>query len=95
MANRASNIRRQQLKEDRTKSLLMLACSMVVMALMFSPWCGRKALVAQRRRNSTTRPNAPNLGRGPPRLTPKPCRQFRGPPKRETRVRPNGVSARS
>lgn len=56
-----SNIKREQLKENRTKSFLMLAGSMVVMALMFFALFSSPS---GSRRNNITRP-APNLGRGP------------------------------
>jgi hypothetical protein len=54
--------KRKQLKEDRTKTFMMLAGGVVVMALVFfalfsSPSSGRKA--------NNARPNQPNLGRGP------------------------------
>jgi len=56
-----TNIKRQQLKEDRTKSFLLLAGLTVVLALAFfvmfsTPSTGRKDI---------TRTNQPNLGRGP------------------------------
>ncbi len=52
----------KQLKEDRTKTFMMLAGGVVVMALVFfalfsSPSSSRKA--------NNARPNQPNLGRGP------------------------------
>lgn len=55
-----TNIKRQQLKEDRTKSFLLLAGLTVVLALAFfamfsTPSTGRKDIV---------RSNQPNLGRG-------------------------------
>ena len=55
-----TNIKRQQLKEDRTKSFLLLAGLTVVLALAFfvmfsTPSTGRKDIV---------RTNQPNLGRG-------------------------------
>jgi hypothetical protein len=55
-----TNIKRQQLKEDRTKSFLLLAGLTVVLALAFfvmfsTPSTGRKDVV---------RTNQPNLGRG-------------------------------
>jgi len=55
-----TNIKRQQLKEDRTKSFLLLAGLTVVLALAFfvmfsTPSTGRK---------DTARTNQPNLGRG-------------------------------
>jgi hypothetical protein len=56
------NIKRQQLKEDRTKSFLLLAGSMVVMALMFFALFSSPS---GSRRNNMTRPTPPNLGRGP------------------------------
>lgn len=54
--------KRKQLKEDRTKTFMMLAGGVVVMALVFfalfsSPSSTRKA--------NNARPNQPNLGRGP------------------------------
>jgi hypothetical protein len=55
------NIKREQLKQNRTKSFLMLAGSMVVMALLFFAMFSSPA---NNRRNNTTHPNAPNLGRG-------------------------------
>jgi hypothetical protein len=56
------NIKREQLKQNRTKSFLMLAGSMVVMALMFLAMFSSPS---GSRRNNMARPNAPNLGRGP------------------------------
>ena len=56
------NIKREQLKQNRTKSFLMLAGSMVVMALMFFAMFSSPS---GSRRNNMARPNAPNLGRGP------------------------------
>ena len=56
------NIKREQLKQNRTKSFLMLAGSMVVMALMFVAMFSSPS---GSRRNNMARPNAPNLGRGP------------------------------
>ena len=56
------NIKRQQLKQDRTKSFLMLAGSMVVMALLFFAMFSSPSST---RRNNSGRPNTPNLGRGP------------------------------
>src|SRR5581483_8275178 len=56
------NIKREQLKQNRTKSFLMLAGSMVVMALLFFAMFSSPA---NNRRNNTTHPNTPNLGRGP------------------------------
>jgi hypothetical protein len=57
-----TNIKRQQLREDRTKAFLVLAGSTVVLGLMFfallsSPSSSRKS--------NSTRPNEPHLGRGP------------------------------
>ncbi len=57
-----TNIKRQQLREDRTKAFLMLAGSTVVLGLMFfalfsSPSSNHK--------NNSARPGQPNLGRGP------------------------------
>ena len=57
-----TNIKRQQLREDRTKAFLMLAGSTVVLGLMFfalfsSPSSSHK--------DNSARPNQPNLGRGP------------------------------
>jgi hypothetical protein len=59
-----TNIKRQQLREDRTKAFLMLAGSTVVLGLMFftlfsSPSSNHK--------NNSVRPGQPNLGRGPKR----------------------------
>jgi len=56
------NIKREQLKQNRTKSFLILAGSMVVMALMFFAMFSSPS---GSRRNNMARPNAPNLGRGP------------------------------
>jgi hypothetical protein len=61
-----ANIKREQLREDRTKAFLLLAGSTVVLGLMFfalfsSPSSNHK--------NTSTRPNEPNLGRGPARET--------------------------
>jgi Bacterial conjugation TrbI-like protein len=56
------NIKREQLKQNRTKSFLMLAGSMVVMALLFFAMFSSPA---NNRRNNSTHTNAPNLGRGP------------------------------
>src|ERR1017187_4603790 len=56
------NIQRQQLKQDRTKSSLMLAGSMVVMALMFFAMFSSPS---SNRRINSAHPNTPNLGRGP------------------------------
>ena len=56
------NIQRQQLKQDRTKSFLMLAGSMVVMALLFFAMFSSPS---SNRRTSSAHPNMPNLGRGP------------------------------
>lgn len=56
------NIKREQLKQNRTKSFLMLAGSMVVMALLFFAMFSSPA---NNRRNNSTHPNTPNLGRGP------------------------------
>lgn len=56
------NIQRQQLKQDRTKSFLMLAGSMVVMALLFFAMFSSPS---SNRRTSNAHPNMPNLGRGP------------------------------
>src|SRR5208282_1231806 len=55
-----TNIKRQQLREDRTKSFLLLAGLTVVLALAFfvmfsTPSTGRKDIA---------RTNQPNLGRG-------------------------------
>jgi Bacterial conjugation TrbI-like protein len=57
-----TNIKRQQLREDRTKAFLLLAGSTVVLGLMFfalfsSPSSNRQGAMA--------RPAQPNLGRGP------------------------------
>jgi hypothetical protein len=57
-----TNIKRQQLREDRTKAFLMLAGSTVVLGLMFfalfsSPSSSHK--------DNSARPNQPNLGRRP------------------------------
>ena len=57
-----SKIQRQQLKQDRTKSFLVLAGSMVVMALLFFAMFSSPS---SNRRNNSLHPNAPNLGRGP------------------------------
>lgn len=57
-----SNIKRQQLREDRTKAFLLLAGSTVVLGLMFF------ALFSSpnsRHANTSARPAQPNLGRGP------------------------------
>ena len=56
------NIQRQQLKQDRTKSFLMLAGSMVVMALMFFAMFSSPS---SNRHINSAHPNTPNLGRGP------------------------------
>ena len=56
------NIKREQLKQNRTKSFLMLAGSMVVMALLFFAMFSSPA---NNRRNNTTHANTPNLGRSP------------------------------
>ena len=56
------NIKRQQLKQDRTKSFLMLAGSMVVMALLFFAMFSSPTST---RRTNSGRPNTPNLGRSP------------------------------
>jgi hypothetical protein len=56
------NIKRQQLRQDRTKSFLMLAGSMVVMALLFFAMFSSPSTT---RRNNSSRPNTPSLGRGP------------------------------
>src|SRR5207244_9283180 len=56
------NIERQQLKQDRTKSFLMLAGSMVVMAFLFFAMFSSPSST---HRNNSGRPNTPNLGRGP------------------------------
>src|SRR5713226_8665504 len=55
------NIKREQLKQNRTKSFLMLAGSMVVMALHFFAIFSSPT---SNRRNNSARPNTPNLGRG-------------------------------
>jgi hypothetical protein len=55
------NIKREQLKQNRTKSFLMLAGSMVVMALLFFAMFSSPA---NNRRNNSIHPNTPNLGRG-------------------------------
>jgi hypothetical protein len=56
-----ANVKREQLREDRTKAFLLLAGSTVVLGLMFfalfsSPSSNHK--------NTATRPNEPHLGRG-------------------------------
>lgn len=56
------NIKRQQLKQDRTKSFLMLAGSLVVMALMFFAMFSSPS---SNRHINSAHPNTPNLGRGP------------------------------
>ncbi len=68
------NIQRQQLKQDRTKSFLMLAGSMVVMALMFFAMFSSPS---SNRHINSAHPNTPNLGHaspsfGPPVATPAP-----------------------
>ena len=50
------NIQRQQLKQDRTKSFLMLAGSMVVMALMFFAMFSSPS---SNRRINSAHPNTP------------------------------------
>jgi hypothetical protein len=57
-----TNIKREQLREDRTKAFLILAGSTVALGLVFfalfsSPSSSHK--------NNSTRPNEPHLGRGP------------------------------
>ena len=54
-------IKREQLKQNRTKSFLVLAGSMVVMALLFFATFSSPS---NNHRNNTTHPNMPNLGRG-------------------------------
>jgi hypothetical protein len=56
------NVQRQQLKQDRTKSFLMLAGSTVVMALLFFAMFSSPS---SNRRINSAHPNMPNLGRGP------------------------------
>ena len=56
------NIQRQQLKQDRTKSFLMLAGSLVVMALLFFAMFSSPS---SNRSTTNAHPNMPNLGRGP------------------------------
>src|SRR5260370_5010548 len=56
------NIQRQQLKQDRTKSFLMLACSMVVMPLMFFAMFSSPS---SNHHINSDHPTTANLGRGP------------------------------
>jgi hypothetical protein len=56
------SINREQLKQNRTKSFMMLAGSMVVMALLFFAMFSSPS---NSHRNNTAHPNTPNLGRGP------------------------------
>jgi hypothetical protein len=53
-------IQRQQLKQDRTKSFLMLAGSMLVMAMLFFAMFSSPST---NHRTSNAHPNMPNLGR--------------------------------
>ena len=55
------NIKREQLKQNRTKSFLVLAGSMVFMALLFFAMFSSPS---SNHRSVNTHPNAPNLGRG-------------------------------
>ncbi|MBV8904757.1 MAG: TrbI/VirB10 family protein, partial [Acidobacteriia bacterium] len=57
-----TNIKRDQLKEDRTKAFLLLAGSTVVLGLMFFALFSSPS---SSHRSNSTRPNEPNLGRGP------------------------------
>jgi hypothetical protein len=57
-----SNIKRQQLREDRTKAFLLLAGSTVVLGLMFFALFSSPS---SRHGNTSARPAQPNLGRGP------------------------------
>src|SRR5579871_6647434 len=56
------NINREQLKQNRTKSFMMLAGSMVIMALLFFAMFSSPS---NSHRTNTAHPNTPNLGRGP------------------------------
>jgi len=56
------HINREQLKQNRTKSFMMLAGSMVVMALLFFAMFSSPS---NTHRTNTAHPNTPNLGRGP------------------------------
>lgn len=56
------NINREQLKQNRTKSFMMLAGSMVIMALLFFAMFSSPS---NNHRTNTAHPNTPNLGRGP------------------------------
>jgi Bacterial conjugation TrbI-like protein len=55
-------IKREQLKQNRTKSFLVLAGSMVFMALLFFALYSSPS---NNHRNNSAHPNTPNLGRGP------------------------------
>lgn len=55
-------IKREQLKQNRTKSFLVLAGSMVFMALLFFAMFSSPS---NNHRNNNLHPNTPNLGRGP------------------------------
>lgn len=57
-----TNIKRQQLREDRTKAFPMLAGSTVVLGLMFF---GLFSSPSSNDKNNSARPGQPNLGRGP------------------------------
>lgn len=57
-----TNIKRQQLREDRTKAFLLLAGSTVVLGLMFFALFSSPS---SNRPSATARPAQPNLGRGP------------------------------
>jgi len=56
-----ANIKREQLREDRTKAFLLLAGSTVVLGLMFFALFSSPS---SSHRNTATRPNEPHLGRG-------------------------------
>jgi hypothetical protein len=56
-----TNIKRQQLREDRTKAFLLLAGSTVVLGLMFFALFSSPS---SNRQNTRARPAQPNLGRG-------------------------------
>ena len=57
-----TNVKRQQLKEDRTKAFLLLAGSTVVLGLMFFALFSSPSST---HKSDSARPNQPNLGRGP------------------------------
>ena len=61
-SNSRPDIQRQQLKQDRTKSFLILAGAMVIMALLFFAMFSSPS---GNRRNNPSHPNTPNLGNGP------------------------------